>query len=365
MDRNGSFPSLSILGPARHRSAPASRLGGVGALLGAPLVAKLLGANLLVVATVAAVASWRHLSLGISGEGLFLLIGALTFGFAVSVALVLVALQPIRELDRVAAKVASGDLDHEIVPTPLFDEQISRVSRALNRLVSDLRADRSRMRRLAMQVIRAQDEERARIARELHDSTAQTLAALQLQLSATSRELSEIGMSSEDLIERFDGLRDLAGTAVEEVRLLSHTVYPRILDDLGLPAALEWLSRRSREQDSIDVGFEVVGERLPSPAHSAALYRVAQEAIRNAVRHSGATQVLIRLTLSADAATLTVSDDGHGFDLAAAESQRPGMGLFAMRERVSLVNGYFAVDSKPGHGTTVRAAVPLAERVYE
>lgn len=335
------------------------RPGGVRALLGVSLLAKLLGANLLVVLTAVAVASWRHLSLGHPGEGLLLLIGALTLGFAANLGLVLVALKPIRDLDRAAARVAAGDLGQEIVPTLLFDEQLSRVSRTLNMLVGDLRADRLRMRRLATQVICAQDEERARIARELHDSTAQTLAALQLQLGATSRELTEETIGQDQLVERLGSLRDLAGTAVEEVRLLSHTVYPRILDDLGLSAALEWLARRAREQDSLEISVEVRGEELPPPTQSAALYRVAQEAIRNAVRHSGATQVVLRLTLSGDSATLDIADDGRGFDVAGAESQRPGMGLFAMRERVSLVGGRFSVDSIPGHGTTVHAAVPM------
>lgn len=365
MTNNVRLPFLSAPVQASAPVGQLNRPGGVRAILGVSLLAKLLGANLLVVITAVAVASWRHLSLGHSGGGLLLLIGALALGFALNLGLVLVALQPIRHLDRAARRVAEGDLDQEIVPTSLFDEQLSRVSRTLNALVSDLRADRSRMRRLAMQVIRAQDEERARIARELHDSTAQTLAALQLQLSVTSRELAEEGIAAEQLIERLGGLRDLAGTAVEEVRLLSHTVYPRILDDLGLPAALEWLTRRAREQDSVDIRVEVVGEGHPSPTQSAALYRVAQEAIRNVVRHSGAARVVIRLTLSGHSATLDVSDDGRGFDVAAAESQRPGMGLFAMRERVSLVDGSFRVDSKPGHGTTVRAAVPMGESVYE
>jgi signal transduction histidine kinase len=345
-------------------SAEPRRMGRLRALLGVPLVTKLLGANLATLLAVGAIAVRAHFTGSGETLELVLLIAVLVMGFLVNLMLVRVAVRPLRELELTAARVAAGDLDAIAVPSPIYDQQLTRIGGALNMLVSGLRADRLRMHRLATQVIRAQDEERARIARELHDSTAQTLAALQLQLSAAAREIEESGGPPE-LNQRLAALRDLATGAVEEVRLLSHTVYPRILDDLGLPAALEWLARRAREQDGLEVRFEYQGEGELAPQPAAALYRVAQEAIRNAVRHARASEVVVRLTLHGRLATLEVQDDGTGFDIALAEHRRPGMGLFSMRERVALVDGSFAVDSGRGRGTCVRAEVSLETPNHE
>jgi signal transduction histidine kinase len=238
----------------------------------------------------------------------------------------------------------------------LADRDMARVGTTLNGLLDRLTEDRARVRRLAAQVIRAQDEERARVARELHDSTAQILTAVMLQLGAAAREAD-----SPPLTERIATLRELAAEALEEVRSLSHTMHPRILDDLGLAAALEWLGRQTCTQTSLDVQVcaDDAGAPIPAPLASA-LYRVAQEALRNAVRHAGAEHVDLRLRQEAGAAVLEVADDGQGFDVERAEERRPGMGLFSMRERVALVNGRLAVTSAKGHGTLVVATVPLA-----
>ncbi|NUP56480.1 MAG: sensor histidine kinase, partial [Gemmatimonadaceae bacterium] len=225
----------------------------------------------------------------------------------------------------------------------------------LNGLLDRLTEDRARVRRLAAQVIGAQDEERARVARELHDSTAQILTAVMLQLGAAAREAD-----SPPLTARIATLRELAAEALEEVRSLSHTMHPRILDDLGLAAALEWLGRQTRTQTSLDVQVCADGTGTPIPAPLASvLYRVAQEALRNAVRHAGAEHVDLRLRQEPGAAVLEVADDGRGFDVERAEERRPGMGLFSMRERVALVNGRLVVTSAKGHGTQVVATVPL------
>jgi signal transduction histidine kinase len=211
------------------------------------------------------------------------------------------------------------------------------------------------MRQLAMQVISAQDAERARIARELHDSTAQTLAALSFQLSAAARDCADPVCQA-----GLEGVKALAADALEEVRTLSHSVYPRVLDDLGLPAALGWLARRTREQREmeVEVEAEVPPESIP-PAVAAALYRVGQESLVNATKHGAARRVRITLRAVRGTARLEVEDDGAGFDVAEAESRRPGMGLFSMRERIALVHGRLEIDSAPGRGTRVTATVPL------
>jgi signal transduction histidine kinase len=235
---------------------------------------------------------------------------------------------------------------------------MARVGRTLNLLLDGLTSDRARMRALASQVIEAGDRERAYIARELHDSAAQQLAALVLQLTAAARESSD-----PELARRLAEIKGIAAGVMEEVRLLSHTVHPRVLDDLGLVAALENLAHEASEHGPavVEVVDGGAAGDVPPPAASV-LYRVAQEAVRNALRHGAPRRVTLRLDVTAGSASLEVTDDGRGFDVAAAERRRPGMGLFTMRERVALVDGWFDVASRPGEGTSVTAAVPLASR---
>lgn len=319
-----------------------------------PLLGKLAGANLLIVlAALAGVAAERRLDT--SGSVAPILGVALGASLVVNLVLVYVALRPLTDLEAAAARVSAGDLDARVAPSVLADRDMARVGTTLNALLDRLTEDRARVRRLAAQVISVQDEERARVARELHDSTAQILTAVMLQLGAAARESDSAALS-----ERIATLRELAAEALEEVRSLSHTMHPRILDDLGLAAALEWLGRQTRSQTSLDVRVSVPARDgvIPAPLASV-LYRVAQEALRNAARHADAGTVQLRLRHEPAAAVVEVEDDGQGFDVTSAEERRPGMGLFSMRERVALVNGRLVVTSSRGRGTRVVATVPL------
>ena len=336
----------------RSASQPLHRI--AARLLRVPLLAKLAGANLLiVVAAVLGVVAEQHMHLAASAVSILAV--ALAVSLSANLVLVYVALRPLSELEAAAARVSEGDLEARVLPSILADRDIARVGTTLNALLDRLTEDRARVRRLAAQIISAQDEERARVARELHDSTAQILTAIMLQLSAAARE-----NSSAPLDARLATLRELAADALEEVRSLSHTMHPRVLDDLGLAAALEWLARQTGAQEPLDVHVtaHVVGATIPAYVASA-LYRVAQESLRNAARHAHATHVEVRLMQDAGTATLEVEDDGDGFDVGRAEERRPGMGLFSMRERVALVNGRFQVTSTMGRGTRVVASVPF------
>ena len=216
--------------------------------------------------------------------------------------------------------------------------------------------DAARMRALAALTIRAQDDERARVARELHDSTAQSIAALTYQLAAAARDCVDPAIT-----RRLHEMRELAGEILEEVRSMAHAMHPNVLDDLGLESALEWLTRKTEEHTALEV--ELATQRSDdAPAltreAAAALYRVAQESMRNIERHSGATAVHITLVEKADSVSLDITDDGCGFDLQEATHRRPGMGLFAMRERLGLVDGSLDITTSPGHGTRIHASVP-------
>ena len=324
-----------------------------GRLLSVPLLGKLAGANLLVVlAAFIAVAVEQRLQT--SGSAVILGV-ALALSLVINLALVYIALRPLSDLEAVATRVSAGDMEARVPPSLLADRDMSRIGSATNTLLDQMGEERERVRRLAVQVISAQDEERARVARELHDSTAQILAAIMLQLGVAARE-----STSPVLDERIATLRELAAEALEEVRTMAHTMHPRILDDLGLGAALEWLVRQTGAQESVSVGVSADASASEVPAHLASvLYRVAQEALRNVVRHAGARHADVSLRVHGGSATLEVTDDGSGFDVRRAEERRPGMGLFSMRERVELVKGQLDVTSLPGRGTRVVASVPL------
>lgn len=333
--------------------------GWLRAALGVPLMLKLVGANLLIALLAGGAMSLT--STGGSRADLLILAGALLVGLAVNCLLVRFALLPVWELERTAARVWRGDLAARVPASGLADASMARLGRTMNLLLDSLATDRERMRALAAQTIRAQEDERSRIARELHDSTAQQIAALTYQLAAAARDSAE-----PELAARLSELRELAGEVLEEVRSISHTIHPRVLEDLGLVPALEWLTRQTRERGTLAVEFDTalsVGDetRIDDTA-AAALYRVAQESLRNVERHAGAHHATLSLRRESGHALLDVVDDGHGFDLAEAMARRPGMGLFSMRERLALVGGSLDVTTEPGRGTHVRARVPLDGR---
>ena len=318
------------------------------AALRVPLVAKLVGANLGVVAvlTVAWVASGAVMH----AEVLLAILAVLVLHLVA----VAVALRPIQDLEDVASRVWKGDFGARVEQSAVADDEVLRIGAMFNLLLDGLVADRARMRALAAEVIEVGDRERAALARELHDSTAQRLAALMLQVSAASRDARD-----PELAARLAAIRDAAEEVTEEVRLLSHTVHPRVLDDLGLVPALRKLARDSSTGTGIDVDVEsnTDGSGIPHPV-AAVLYRVAQEAVRNSVRHAAPHRVRVVLHEQDGTATLDVLDDGRGFDLQEAERRRPGMGLLSMRERVSLVDGELAIRTAPGDGTAISATVP-------
>ena len=181
-----------------------------------------------------------------------------------------------------------------------------------------------------------------------------------MQLSVLARNAHEV--SASDLALTLNDATTLATTALEEIRMLAHAMHPRVLDDLGLVAAVRRLARDTAgDQTIIDVlAREGVDQDIP-PAPASVLYRVAQEAIRNASRHASATHIEVRLSADTDSARLEITDDGIGFEPETVAPQHTGMGLFTMRERVALIEGELHVTSRVGGGTTVLATVPLRD----
>jgi signal transduction histidine kinase len=329
----------------------------VAGFLRAPLVLKLIGANIIIALATVWAAMATYGVTPADRQVAPLALGALVVAQVVNSVLVIVALRPLRALEGVAATILSGDASARVPDSPLADRTVARTGRALNTLLDDLMQERARIRRLAAKVIHAQDEERARISRELHDGAAQTIAGVVLQLTAARESCTDKAMAMQ-----LQDIHAVASEALEEVRTISHTIYPRVLEDLGLRAALDRLARRTRETSSVDVDVIVRGIGAIPPTAASALYRVAQEALVNAVRHASATAIELRLDTDMWYATLEVEDNGVGFDPRTAEAERPGMGIFSMRERIALVDGVFDIESAAARGACVRASVPLDGR---
>ena len=321
-------------------------------LLGVSLLSKLLGANTLIVVGAATVI--RLAAPPESPEQLVVMASAFLVAVGVNLLLVWLALRPVHDLEHVATRLWRGDLDARVPASPLADVHLARAGVMLNSLLDALAAERQRLRQLAAQVIRVGDEERMRLTHELHDSVAQRAAALMYQAASSSR-----AAESEEQRERLEEMRVTAADIVEELQTLSQSIHPRVLDDLGIEAALSWLGRTTARRSEFDVMVQASGGTGLPTATEWALYRVAQESLRNVEQHARAQRVTVRLTRDGGAVRLEIIDDGIGFSVANAKARRPGMGLFSVRERMSLVNGTLRVDSAPGAGTRILATVPV------
>lgn len=340
----------------RHRPGPARRL--MIRVLRAPLTVKLLGANLLIAAAALATAATIESGDGAHPELFWLLAGSLAVALVGNVVLVTIALRPVRSLIEAAERVRAGELDTRVPGSRVADRDLVRLGNTLNSLLDELGAERARLRELAAEVISAGDTERERIARELHDSTAQRVAALVLHMGAVMND-----GANQHLRGRLAPAKELADEVLEELRTLAHVMHPRVLNDLGLSHALNALAREtSTTACLVEADVEPLPSRLPIEVESV-FYRVAQEAVSNALRHGRPSHVRIELRREPGATRLVVTDDGRGFDTTSPARAREGLGTFTMRERVALVDGSLEISSRPGAGTRVQARVPHRRRV--
>jgi two-component system, NarL family, sensor histidine kinase UhpB len=224
--------------------------------------------------------------------------------------------------------------------------EVERIELAFLRMLRRLEAER---RRAGSAALRAQEEERARVARDLHDEVNQSLTGLLLRLEAVREE------APPELEPEIAETRALANQAMQELLSLARQLRPTALDDLGLAAAIagqvEQLRRSGLDAELSSEGdFSGLDDDV-----QLVFYRVAQEALSNAARHSGAKRVDISLRRSAGGVELEVADDGRGF---AFEQSERGLGIGGMRERALLVGAELTIESRPGDGTTVRLSVP-------
>jgi len=338
---------------------------GARRLLRLPLFYKILIANaaIVVLGAIFGTTLTRHVlrggSAGVSTTALVVLLSIA--GVAVTVlvnALILrLALSPLELLEQTAARVQAGDVDARVPASPVADRGLERLMGTFNAMLDNLEVYRQRLRDVAARALTAEEEERKRIARELHDDTAQTLAALLVRLRLI-RGLADDAAREESL----EQLRTEVSAALDRVRRFARGLRPPALDELGLVPALESHIRSLSETAGAAIRLDAnAAERELTSQAELALYRITQEALSNAVRHSGAEHVLVRIAHGEHWVTVTVQDDGKGFVVdRVLSSGQQGLGLFGMQERAAYVGGRVAIQSRPGRGTTIRAEVPVA-----
>ncbi len=255
----------------------------------------------------------------------------------------------------------------------LISTRLTIRSSELQQSLQDLSSARRRqdeLRDYASLITRVQEEERRRLARELHDDTAQALIALSLGLESMERSMSKHKLPEKD-IQWVSSLQNLADSTLEGVRRACRDLRPSILDDLGLRAAIEWLSDSSAAR-GVPCSFICTGSPVPvttRPEAEIAIFRIVQEALSNVWRHSGASEANIHLHYTPDSLHVSISDNGRGFGPARkqldivrseqGESEQSGLGLLGMRERAALIGANLSIVSYPGNGCTVTLALPL------
>ncbi len=320
------------------------------------------------------------------------IVAATLFSVLINFVLLRASFRPLFSLLRTIRAVGAGDLNRRASDMPIHSE-IGELGLAFNAMLDRLEASR---RQQAMLILQAQEEERRRVARELHDESSQNLTALLVHteiLSQTIQHLPDL----DDLMQpatptinqgatqltsfrqaawsdamknarvqldtELRQLTQLTQDTLESVRTLALQLRPGILDDLGLNAALRWLAGDIQQrlhlsvELSIDGLEEILKERRYSSLYATTLFRIAQECLTNTARHAHAQRVSISYRQDNRQLCFFVHDDGEGFDPA---GQSPGLGITGMRERAALLGGKLLITSSRGKGTTIEARLPLS-----
>ena len=270
------------------------------------------------------------------------------------------ALHPLRELIQALEQVGIEQIK---VPEDLKryeDKDIHRLVTTVDEMLIRLEKRTRQLKAISERAIHAQEEERVRIARSLHDDTAQTISMLIINLERIEKKIPH---DNPDLFRQVTESHKVATLLLENLRKVIWDLRPSILDDLGLIPAIRWYAQTNLKESGVRVEVGDSNELMRLPPHlETLLFRILQEAVSNILRHANAGKVTINLRPEDGCVVLEVKDDGRGFDVKKTTGEavtRKQLGLLGMQERVSLVNGTVKVESIPGEGTSLRVYIPL------
>jgi len=263
-------------------------------------------------------------------------------------------------LESKAAALASGDFDTIKEPVGGISE-VRHLQAEMAEMARKVQASQEGLHDYIGAITSAQEEERLRLARELHDETIQELIALKQRVQLTQKAVKD-----QDAAQLLGELEGLAEGSIENLRRLTRALRPIYLEDLGLVTALEMLARETSQPSGLEVDFERTGleRRLPRESELA-LYRIAQQALTNVVRHAQASRAVLRIAFADSEIELEVSDSGIGFQVPRSPTDfAPSghFGLLGMRERADLIGARLEVQSAAGHGTRLAVRLPVGPR---
>lgn len=296
------------------------------------------------------------------GVLMVLMVGTVVAAAVLNAWIVALALRPLDSLERTAERVRTGDWSARAPETPSADRRLERLRKVLNEMLDTVAEARERQKELSHRVLRAEERERERIAGELYAGTAQILAGVLVRIKVLERNCDD----PEHCLQ-LEAVSEQVRAALHEIRSTARRLRPPEMDELGVRSALEAHARGLGETSEMRIEFEgQIPDHSLSEDGRLALLRVVQEAMSNAIQHSGGQVVTVSFRHATDGLVAEVADDGVGFDLArlrAAEvpQEHPHLGLFALMERAGFAGGTATVETEPGRGTRVRLVLPWRE----
>lgn len=322
-------------------------------VLRVPLVAKIVGANIIIV--LAAIILHTISPEVRNAAQLTTAVVALAAATLVNLVLVRLALRPVEALEDVAERVSAGEFDVRNTPSPFADQDLAKLGETVNSLLDALATERKRIRDLGAEVVRAHDVERAKVSRELHDSIAQTLAAVRFQISAAGRE-EDPG----EVRNRLAAINALISEAMEEVVNVSYSLHSRVAEELGLEASLNSLARHVERRSGVDITIRVAPDvGLIEPAASVTLFRVAEETLNYVMMHSRAKSATVEVSGKDRLVQIDVV-----YDCSMTEgSGQAGLcsALAPVKDRVTLAGGKLTIETAGTSRTHVTAELQKME----
>jgi two-component system sensor histidine kinase UhpB len=330
------------------------------------LFQKVVIGNSLILATGAIVGTWVTKTLVEQSNftvGTLLVVLGISISLITNFFIVRAAFRPLDSIQDTVEEVSRGNSFARVRDLKTGDPEIARLGETINMMLNRLEQDtrtierhRRQIQEMSAQVLRAQEEERRRIARELHDETSQALNALLLSIEMAEQSLCEDRFEGQ-CAGRLQASKQLTEQTLDAIHKLAFDLRPTMLDDLGLVPSVRWYAKRQSETYGMQILVEAEGleERLPDQTEIA-LFRVVQEALTNVAKHANASMARVRLRRRNGNIELRVQDNGKGFEPGEVPNDR--LGLFGIQERVALLGGCFDLESRRGRGTTLTVRVP-------